>query len=102
MIPRTRKIRKITRKTKNSTLAMLAAPAAISVKPSAAATSEMRKNRRAQRSMSSSFLHRRERVRLAAGRGDLDRVAVVHRNAGGRGGRLERGFLRRIGTGRAA
>jgi len=43
MIPRTRKIRKITRNTKNSTFAMLAAPAAMSVKPSAAATSEMRK-----------------------------------------------------------
>src|ERR1044072_46516 len=89
MIPRTRKIRKITRKTKNSTLAMLAAPAAISVKPSAAATREIRKNRRAQRSMSSPFLHRGEPVRLAARGADLDRMAVAHGNAGGVGGRRE-------------
>src|ERR1041385_919187 len=102
MIPKTRSIRKITRKTKNSTFAMLAAPAAMSVKPRAAATSEMRKKRRAQRSMSASFLHRREPVRLAAGRGDLDCMPIAHRNTCSGGRRFEGGFFVRIRAGGAA
>src|SRR5437764_651079 len=49
-----------------------------------------------------SLLHRREPVRLTAGRADFDRVTIAHRDARSRGRRLEGCFLRGIGTSCAA